>query len=97
LAGPEGPQVPKGDTGAQGPQGPIGLTGATGAQGPSGSPDTKADILAKIAQGVDGDVVIIRQGSNDDANTVKLKVVDAVGNAVLTVTAGGTVVIGGGL
>jgi hypothetical protein len=97
IAGPEGPQGPKGDTGATGSQGPIGLTGATGPQGPAGSPVTKADILAKLAEGVDGDVVTITRGPNDTTETVKLKVVDSIGNPVLTVTAGGTVIIGGGL
>jgi hypothetical protein len=48
-----------GQTGPQGPQGPSGPTGATGSQGPQGpagadgSPDTAAQVLAKLAT-VDG-------------------------------------------
>ena len=36
IAGPPGPQGPKGDTGEPGPQGPKGDTGATGPQGVTG-------------------------------------------------------------
>ena len=46
----------KGDTGSTGPQGPTGSTGATGPQGPAGadgSPDTAAQVLAKLVT-VDG-------------------------------------------
>ncbi len=49
--------------GATGPQGPAGPTGATGPQGPAGSPDTAAQILAKLLT-VDG------AGSGLDADTV---------------------------
>ena len=60
--GPTGATGPKGDTGATGPagsQGPAGPTGATGATGPQGaagadgSPDTAAQVLAKLVT-VDG-------------------------------------------
>ena len=60
--GATGPTGAKGDTGAAGPtgpQGPSGLTGATGAPGPQGpagadgSPDTAAQVLAKLVS-VDG-------------------------------------------
>lgn len=61
-AGPRGPAGPTGATGATGPQGatgsqgPQGTTGATGPQGPAGadgSPDTAAQVLAKLVT-VDG-------------------------------------------
>jgi len=48
---PAGPQGPKGDAGATGPQGPKGDTGSQGpqgSQGPAGSPDTAAEVLAKL-------------------------------------------------
>ena len=53
-----------GSTGATGPQGPTGPTGATGPQGPAGaggSPDTAAQVLAKLVT-VDG------SGSGIDAD-----------------------------
>jgi hypothetical protein len=50
VAGTPGP---KGATGAQGAQGTAGATGATGPAGVDGSPDTGAQILAKL-MGVDG-------------------------------------------
>lgn len=74
--GPEGPQGdpgPTGATGSQGPQGNPGTAGATGPQGPqgdpgpagptgpAGSPDTAAQVLAKLIT-VDG------AGSNLDAD-----------------------------
>ena len=58
-AGPQGPQGIKGDTGAQGlpgdpgVQGPEGPAGPQGPTGPQGSPDTAAQILAKLVT-VDG-------------------------------------------
>ncbi len=62
ATGSTGAIGPKGDTGAAGPTGPQGLagpagaTGATGPQGPAGadgSPDTAAQVLAKLVS-VDG-------------------------------------------
>ena len=47
LVGPRGPQ------GAQGPQGPQGAAGQAGQAGGDGSPDTPAQVLAKLLQ-VDG-------------------------------------------
>ena len=57
--GPQGPQGPSGSLGPAGPTGPTGPTGATGSQGPQGpagadgSPDTAAQVLAKLVT-VDG-------------------------------------------
>ena len=57
--GPQGPQGPSGSQGPAGPTGPTGPTGATGSQGPQGpagadgSPDTAAQVLAKLVT-VDG-------------------------------------------
>ena len=57
--GQTGPQGPQGPSGSQGPTGPTGPTGATGSQGPQGpagadgSPDTAAQVLAKLVT-VDG-------------------------------------------
>lgn len=54
--GATGPQGPTGPTGATGPAGPQGPTGATGPQGPAGadgSPDTAAQVIAKLVT-VDG-------------------------------------------
>ena len=57
--GQTGPQGPQGPSGSQGPAGPTGPTGATGSQGPQGpagadgSPDTAAQVLAKLVT-VDG-------------------------------------------
>ena len=57
--GPQGPQGPSGSQGPTGPNGPTGPTGATGSQGPQGpagadgSPDTAAQVLAKLVT-VDG-------------------------------------------
>ena len=68
ATGPTGPQGPAGPTGATGPQGPTGPPGATGPAGPAGrigatgpqgpagtdgSPDTAAQVLAKLVT-VDG-------------------------------------------
>jgi collagen type VII alpha len=67
ATGTTGAKGDKGDAGATGVQGPIGLTGATGpqgsigltgTQGPAGSPDTQAQILAKIALTTDGSGVL---------------------------------------
>ena len=61
LAGPAGPQGPKGDAGATGAQGPKGDTGAAGAQGPkgdtgaTGAQGPKGDTGATGAQGPKGD------------------------------------------
>lgn len=52
-AGPAGPQGPQGATGATGPQGAAGPQGPEGPQGPAGSPDTPAQVLAKLLT-VDG-------------------------------------------
>lgn len=66
TAGPQGPQGapgppgPKGDTGAQGG---AGASGPQGPQGPAGSPDTAAQVLAKLLT-VDG------AGSGLDADTL---------------------------
>ena len=55
IAGPPGPQGPKGDTGEPGPQGPKGDAGDTGPQGPAGvgvpSGGTAGQILSKTADG----------------------------------------------
>ena len=57
--GPQGPQGPSGSQGPAGPTGPTGPTGTTGPQGPQGpagadgSPDTAAQVLAKLVT-VDG-------------------------------------------
>ena len=56
ATGPTGPAGPTGPTGATGPAGPQGTIGATGPQGPAGtdgSPDTAAQVLAKLVT-VDG-------------------------------------------
>ena len=55
-AGPSGPAGPAGATGAigaTGATGPQGIQGPIGATGPAGSPDTPAQVLAKLVQ-VDG-------------------------------------------
>ena len=54
--GPQGPQGPSGSQGPAGPTGPTGATGSQGLQGPAGadgSPDTAAQVLAKLVT-VDG-------------------------------------------
>lgn len=54
--GPQGPQGPSGSQGPSGPTGPTGTTGPQGSQGPAGtdgSPDTAAQVLAKLVT-VDG-------------------------------------------
>ena len=54
--GPQGPQGPSGSLGPAGPTGPTGTTGPQGSQGPAGtdgSPDTAAQVLAKLVT-VDG-------------------------------------------
>jgi hypothetical protein len=64
--GPVGPAGPAGPAGQQGPTGPTGQQGTQGIQGPpgqNGSPDTAAQVLAKLL-GVDG------SGSGLDADTV---------------------------
>lgn len=59
ATGATGPQGATGPTGPQGPAGPAGSTGTTGATGPqgpagaNGSPDTAAQVLAKLVT-VDG-------------------------------------------
>ncbi|WP_354689958.1 tail fiber domain-containing protein [Lentibacter algarum] len=64
--GPEGPMGPAGPQGASGPTGPKGDTGATGPQGPAGtdgSPDTAAQVRAKLitvdgaGSGIDADLL----------------------------------------
>ena len=62
-AGPAGPQGAAGPPGPQGNAGPTGATGPAGTPGANGSPDTAAQILAKLL-GVDG------PGSNLDADTL---------------------------
>ncbi len=101
AAGPTGPQGPTGATGSTGPQGQQGVAGATGAAGPigptgpAGSPDAQADILNKIATQTDGAVLTLQQGPGEPATTVKLRIKDAADRTVLSITAGGTVIIGG--
>ena len=51
--GPAGPQGAQGALGAQGPAGPQGPQGVQGNVGANGSPDTPAQVLAKVVQ-VDG-------------------------------------------
>ncbi len=53
-AGPKGPAGATGATGARGAAGVDGTDGVDGADGADGSPDTAAQILAKLLQ-VDGD------------------------------------------
>ena len=53
LQGPVGPGGLQGPAGPVGPQGPQGPAGAVGGAGQNGSPDTPAQVLAKIVQ-VDG-------------------------------------------
>lgn len=56
LMGPQGPAGaagPQGPAGAVGPQGPAGAVGPQGPAGAAGSPDTAAQVLAKIVT-VDG-------------------------------------------
>ncbi|MHB1847109.1 MAG: hypothetical protein ACYCWW_19980 [Deltaproteobacteria bacterium] len=48
IPGPTGPIGPGGATGLTGLTGPTGPTGPTGAAGAAGSPDTGAEILAKL-------------------------------------------------
>src|SRR5687767_14368013 len=43
LAGPEGPQGPKGDDGVPGPEGPAGPPGLDGVAGPEGPPGDPGD------------------------------------------------------
>lgn len=52
-AGAEGAQGAKGDTGSQGPKGDAGVQGIQGPAGANGSPDTAAQVLAKLVT-VDG-------------------------------------------
>ena len=64
ATGPKGDTGATGPTGPQGPAGPTGSTGATGPQGPAGadgSPDTAAQVRAKLVT-VDG------SGSGIDAD-----------------------------
>lgn len=61
ATGPQGPTGPTGATGPIGPQGPIGPTGPQGPAGADGSPDTAAQVLAKLVT-VDG------SGSGIDAD-----------------------------
>jgi hypothetical protein len=61
----------------------------------NGSPETQADILTKIAQPADAAVVTIHKGPGDSDNTVKFKIVDGSGNTVMSITAGGALIIGG--
>ena len=51
--GPAGASGPQGPAGATGPQGPAGATGPQGPAGADGSPDTAAEVLAKLVT-VDG-------------------------------------------
>src|SRR5438552_428757 len=51
--GKRGLRGPRGPVGPQGPAGSQGATGPQGVQGPAGSPDTPAQVLAKITH-VDG-------------------------------------------
>lgn len=51
--GPVGPVGPQGIQGVAGPVGPQGVAGVAGAAGQNGSPDTPAQVLAKLVQ-VDG-------------------------------------------
>jgi hypothetical protein len=97
-----GPQGPKGDTGATGPEGPQGLkgdkgdTGATGLQGPigqtgpAGSPDTRADILVKLAEQADGGLSL-QQNTGEAASAVKFAVKDSSGTAKASIAADGMV------
>ena len=64
-----GLQGPKGDSGAKGDQGAKGDPGAKGDTGPAGSPDSPADVLAKLTQ-VDG------TGSGVDADSLDGKTAD---------------------
>lgn len=73
VAGPTGPTGPTGSTGPAGPPGPTGPTGATGPTGPtgpSGSPDTAAQVLAKLVtvdgsgSGLDADLLDGKQASS---------------------------------
>lgn len=66
ATGATGPTGPAGATGPAGPQGPAGPAGATGPQGPAGadgSPDTAAQVLAKLVtmdgsgSGLDADLL----------------------------------------
>ncbi len=64
AAGPAGPAGPKGEAGTPGgPTGPAGPQGAPGFNGVSGSPDTPAEVLAKLitvdgsGSGVDADLL----------------------------------------
>ncbi|WP_198419855.1 collagen-like triple helix repeat-containing protein [Geomonas edaphica] len=88
MAGTTGPQGPAGTNGANG------ATGPQGPQGPAGSPDTQADILTKLRAQTDGAVLTMQQGATEDANTAKLKVVDASGADKLVVTGDGKLGIG---
>src|SRR4051812_19539726 len=62
--GARGAKGSPGARGAQGSPGPAGVAGPTGAAGPAGSPDTPAQVLAKLVQ-VDG------AGSTLDADTLE--------------------------
>lgn len=98
TTGAQGPQgIPGNDgaPGAQGPQGQPGPQGVTGAQGPQGvpgtqgSPDTQADILAKLGTATDGATLTLRQGPTEAGTVNKLEVRDSTGLTRLIITADG--------
>ena len=82
-AGPAGPQGPIGPAGPAGPQGPAGPAGARGETGPAGSPDTPAQVLAKLLE-VDG------PGSGIDAEFLNGEAASFYQQRVTGTCAGGT-------
>ena len=59
----------------------IGDTGPQGPTGSAGSPDTQAQILAKIATATDGTILTMQQGATEAAIAPKFQVKDRPGNA----------------
>jgi hypothetical protein len=59
------------------------LTGPQGPAGPSGSPDTQAQILAKIATVTDGAVLKMQQGPTEASTVSKFELRDSGSNVRL--------------
>ena len=82
-------QGPAGAAGTAGTTGPVGATGATGAVGPSGSPDTQAQIISKLATRADGAVLVVQQGPTEAGTVTKFRITDASGLERVSVTPSG--------
>lgn len=66
------------------------VTGQTGA---AGSPDTQAQILAKIATPTDGVKVQVQQGGTEAGTVSKFEVIDSSGNVTATIPGNGSLAI----